>query len=510
MVRQFLARTGRRPRLPEIPWPSLMAGSLVTAYVAVFVWGMEHTSYDTWGALLILPLLMAVSAPFIGRIAARDPDPRTYRLLMLALAFKLVAAFPRFLMAFVLYDGQSDAAMYDDKGRVLAALFRHGVFQADIGRPVEGTGFVIILTGIAYTLVGPSISGGFLFFSWLGFWGLVMFWRAVQIGFPAADSRRYALFVFFLPSLLFWPSSIGKDSWMMLTLGVMAYGAARVLRRMHGGFAVLALGSVGTAMVRPHITLLAGAGLGVAYLLRRRPDKVSALGPIKAVAGIAVMGVGIMLMLQQASAFFGLDGTDSQGVSQVLSETQRRTSQGGSAAVDASGEAAGSGPPVNLSPVNLPMNVVTVLFRPFPFEAHNVQALVASVECFALMIVFIMSWARLRRLPKLFLKEPYIAFTAVYSLLFCWAFSNINNLGILTRERVQVLPLVLVLLAIPRRAPEAGTARGAARSQPLAGPHPPGPAGPGGPRAPAGPHSAFRSPPPPRPRRPHRPREVSR
>lgn len=441
----------RPRRLPDVPWASFAAAVVVIGYVSVFVWGMEHTSYDTWGALLILPLLMAVSAPLLGRIAARDPDPRTYRLLMLALGFKLFAAIPRFLMAFVLYDGQSDAAMYDDRGRALAALFRQGVFEADLGRPVAGTGFVIIVTGIAYALVGPTIGGGFLFFSWLGFWGLLLFWRALQIGFPQADSRRYALLVFFLPSLLFWPSSIGKDSWMMLTLGLMAYGTAKVLRRQPGGFLVLALGSLGTAMVRPHITVLAGAGLGVAYLLRRRPREVSALGPIKAILGVAVVCVGIMLMLQQASSFFGLESTDSQSVSEVLSETQRRTSQGGSADVDASGDAAGSGPAVNLSPLNLPVNVVTVLFRPFPFEAHNLQALLASVECFALLIVFIASWARLRRLPRLFVKEPYIAFTAVYCLLFCWAFANINNLGILTRERVQVLPLVLVFLVIPRR-----------------------------------------------------------
>lgn len=462
----------RLPRLPPVPWPSVAAGTAVVGYVAVFVWGMENTSYDTWGALLILPLLVAVSAPVLGRIAARDPDPRTYRLLMLALTFKLFAAIPRFLMAFVLYDGQSDSAMYDQEGRALAALFRQGVFEADLGRPVAGTGFVIIVTGIAYALVGPSIGGGFLFFSWLGFWGLLLFWRAVRIAFPQADGRRYALLVFFLPSLLFWPSSIGKDSWMMLALGVTAYGTARVLTRSRGGFLALALGSLGTAMVRPHITVLAGAGLGVAYLLRRRPRQVSALGPVRAIAGIAVMCVGIVLMLQQASTFFGLENTDSQSVTDVLSETQRRTSQGGSAEADATGTAAGAGPAVNLSPLNLPVNVVTVLFRPFPFEAHNLQALIASLECVVLMGVFIAAWQRLRRIPAMFAKEPYIAFTSVYCLLFCWAFANINNLGILTRERVQVLPLVLVLLVVPRRSDRARTAADRPGPGPGQGPGP--------------------------------------
>ncbi|HEX2375354.1 MAG TPA: hypothetical protein VHO93_15345, partial [Actinomycetota bacterium] len=52
--------------------------------------------------------------------------------------------------------------------------------------------------------------------------------------------------------------------------------------------------------------------------------------------------------------------------------------------------------------------------------------------------------------------RPYVAFVAVYSLLFVFAFSTISNFGILARERTQVLPFFLVLLAIPalRRGPE--------------------------------------------------------
>jgi hypothetical protein len=48
-----------------------------------------------------------------------------------------------------------------------------------------------------------------------------------------------------------------------------------------------------------------------------------------------------------------------------------------------------------------------------------------------------------------------VAFVVVYSLLFVFAFSSIANFGILARERTQVLPFFLVLLAVPavRRVP---------------------------------------------------------
>ncbi|MGW6914249.1 hypothetical protein ACWGB8_10570 [Kitasatospora sp. NPDC054939] len=451
-----------RAVLDRVPWPSVLAGTLVTAYITVFVLAMVHTSYDTWGALLILPVLMAVGTPILVRVAAANPERDVFRLLMLAMALKLLCAFPRYLMAFVLYGGAADAKMYHQKGSALALhlgqadLLGTGLHY-DLGMKVAGTGFVIIVTGVVYAITGPSLIGGFLVFSWLGFWGLLLFWRALQIAFPEADSRRYAKLVFFLPSLLFWPSSIGKDAWMMFCLGLTVYGTARLLDRRFGAFACIALGSVGTAMVRPHVTALAGAGLMVAYVLRKRPQQASALGPLRTILTALVLAGMAVLMLQQVSAFFGTEGTGGDAVNQVLNETSRRTSQGNSMINPTAPEDAA--PKFSLNPAGLPVAVVSVLFRPFPFEASNVQNLIQSVECFALLVMFIRSWPRLKRLPRLFVQRSYIAFTTVYALLFCWAFSTINNMGILSRERVQVLPLVLVLLVVPAAAGRAAVRR---------------------------------------------------
>jgi hypothetical protein len=65
-------------------------------------------------------------------------------------------------------------------------------------------------------------------------------------------------------------------------------------------------------------------------------------------------------------------------------------------------------------------------------------------------------WQALRH-PR---RRPYVAFVVVFSLLFIYAFSSIANFGILARERTQLLPFFLVLLAIPavRRGP--GQAQG--------------------------------------------------
>ena len=38
---------------------------------------------------------------------------------------------------------------------------------------------------------------------------------------------------------------------------------------------------------------------------------------------------------------------------------------------------------------------------------------------------------------------------SAYTLMFVFAFSSVGNFGIITRQRTQVFPMVLVLLALP-------------------------------------------------------------
>src|SRR5690606_7310595 len=105
-------------------------------------------------------------------------------------------ALPRYVVAFGLYDGQADSSMYSSTGALLARQFREGDFTVDLGRPVQGTGFIQIVTGAVYTVTGATDLGGFLVFSWLGFWGLYLFHRAFVRAVPQGDHLRYARLVF--------------------------------------------------------------------------------------------------------------------------------------------------------------------------------------------------------------------------------------------------------------------------------------------------------------------------
>lgn len=420
---------------------TLSAIAAVGAFVGLLGWAVEHTSYDTWGGVLVATVLVLASLPLVIWLARKEDDPRVARLLPWALLLKLGAALARLAVAFGVYDGVADASTYHTAGEMLAPMYRRGDFSGDVGSFI-GTGFLKALTGVVYTVTGSTRLGGFVVFSWMGFWGLYLFYKAFCLACPEGDRWRYALLVFLLPSLLFWPSSIGKEAWMTLTLGLAAYGAARILTRSRGGFLTLILGLAGTVVVRPHVSAILMVSLVAAYLLRRPPAGPSLLNPVAKLVGVLVLGLALVLVVGQTKQLFGVkDSFDAEAVSKVLERAQGQTSEGGS-----SFNTKGS---TDLSPSRFPSALVSVVFRPFPWEARNPLAFLASFEGSLLLGLFVASRRRVVGAIRSVLRTPYVVLCLCYSVLFVYGFSSFANFGVLTRQRVQVFPFLLVLLALP-------------------------------------------------------------
>lgn len=228
---------------------------------------------------------------------------------------------------------------------------------------------------------------------------------------------------------------------MMLALGVAAFGAARALSgKTWRGLLVAGLGMWMAALVRPHIAALVGVALAVGYLLRRPRAELRQLAPIAKGLSMVVIAIVAVVVVIRAERFLRDSGVETErGVAGLQNSITARTSEGGSYFV----------PSLLESPVRAPNAVLTVLFRPLPFEAHNFRALLASLEnMFLLLFVLVrIPWgfAALKSLRR----RPYVALALTYSALFIVAFSSLANFGNLVRQRVQVLPFVVALLCIP-------------------------------------------------------------
>jgi hypothetical protein len=398
---------------------------------------------EAWNGVVIGSLLFAISLPILARQAMRENDRRVFALLAFALALKLLATVVRYYVTFEVYE-RADATNYHDVGVAIAQRFSTGDFTTDLPT-LTYTNFIRFFTGVVYTVVGPTKLGGFLVFSWLGFWGLFLFYRAYVLAAPEEPHRGYARLLFFLPSLLYWPSGIGKESWMMFALGIAAYGCSRLLAGKGrgdflGGVALTGLGLWLAGTVRPHMAGLVGVALAGAYLVRRPSKSLGPLAPlvkIVALAGLIILAVSLVGRTDRFLEASGIRTTG--GLTSVLGQITERTSAGGSEFV----------PSVVESPTRLPIAAFTVLFRPHLLEAGNAQAFVAALEGTFLLVLSLV------RLPHIFAairsmrRRSYVAFALIYSGLFIVAFSGIANFGLLARERVQLLPLYLVLLYAP-------------------------------------------------------------
>lgn len=409
-------------------------GGLVV-YVVWFSWALGRGDYNAWGTLLIGPALVLVSVPMLRRAVRREADKSIGTLIVAAFFLKLAMAFVNHAVAFGLYGGVADARGYHGAGVAYSEAFRSGEFaltqEGELGR-----GFVKALTGIVYTVTGPSKLGGYLVFSWFAFWGLYLFYRAFVLAVPEGDRRRYALLVFLLPSTLFWTSAIGKEAWMVLALGTCSLGAARLLTRRQGGFVVLSIGLAASALCRPHVSFIVFIALLVGYLFRRSAAS-NRIGPLATLAGLAALLAIGSLVADQLVGYFDLTSVGPGSVGTALDTAERQTEGGGSG--------------FTTDGLPRPLAAAGVLFRPFPMEAGNLQALLASAEGTAMLVLFALGRRRLGTAVRRLFTNAYLMYCSVYTVLFLVAFSVFQNFGILARERVQAIPFVLVLLALPAR-----------------------------------------------------------
>jgi hypothetical protein len=419
-------------------WVTLLGAVVGAAYAATWGWALSSQTYNIYGALAVVPIIIAINLLLIARVVGRNPGESWLPgVLVAGLAAKAVGTFARYWVAYVLYSGNADAERYNLYASYQHKIWRQGQIVWDV-EGKQGTQVLEIITTAIYTVIGGSPLAGFFVFASFAFWGAYLLYRAFCIAVPEGDHKRYALLVFLLPSMLYWPSSIGKESWLLLFIGVTALGAARYFTERGGAMLLLLVGGIGLTLVRPHVSVILFAALFVAQLFQ--PSRGTVAGLLRKGAGIAVLGMAAFVLVRASAQFLGIDDLSVQAVTETVDWRSGNTEQGGSAFEPL---------PLN-HPLGVPVAFVTLLFRPLPFEASNAQMLVQSLEGLFLVGMATFGWRRLRGLPRLLRGNPFLWFALLYIIGFTLAFAGFGNFGILARQRVLMLPFFLMLLSLPK------------------------------------------------------------
>jgi hypothetical protein len=387
-------------------------------------------------AILVAGILFGLGRLIIKRVAYAEANPWLVRVLTFSLILHLLAAPSQIYVVDHFYHGVSDWNRYVNQGALLAPNFRHFDFStagSDV-RQIVNDGSVSIAAGIVMAIVGINELATFLVLSWLSFIGSIFFYRAFTLTFAKADHRRYALMLFFLPSLIFWTADISKEALMMISLGMIAFGAAKFLARKRGGFVLVVPGAFIGVYVRPNELLLIVAGFVVAMMIPTAGARKTFSGLRRVIS--LVFLVGLLYLSVSVTVKYLHHGLNTNS----LQTTNANNSAAGSS----------GGIPYSANVATYPRDIYEVLFNPLPVNAHGSSQRLAALENTVILGLILMSLRNLRMVPRAAFARPYVMLCAVYTVLFIYAFAALGNLGLIERERTMMLPFLLVLLCVPR------------------------------------------------------------
>jgi hypothetical protein len=322
------------------------------------------------------------------------------------------------------YYGRGDALRYFDTGWWMADALRSGDLEPLMSVPKAwGTPFLERVSALVLFLVGPSLRAEFVVFSMFPLIGLCLIAVSFARMMPGADMRRVSVLLLLWPSLVFWPSSVGKESLILLAVGLTVFGYASVgvvrLLAISGGL-LLAMG------IRPHIAMMLAVCVAAAEWLK----PVRSMSWQQILRGVVLAALAAFTVVSGLEQF-GLD--DAASVEAFIDTKAAATQTGGSRISVVSGPAA------------LPMAFVNVLMRPFPWEVRNPLIAISVLEIFlfwglvgsaGLPRAFFRAWRRSQALR-------YLVPVTVVLIVFYGAF--VSNLGILARQRVVVLPFLFLI-----------------------------------------------------------------
>ena len=286
-----------------------------------------------------------------------------------------------------------------------------------------GTDFINFLAWPFTSLFGFSYFTVMIIFSFLGFIGILLFYRAAKENekrfFPENRTFGFTEILFLLPNLHFWTSSIGKGSIIILGIGLFFFGLSRFNKRA----IYILIGGLIIYLVRPHIlfaVLLATLG-GV--LITN-----SGIRKIYKFIIIIVSTIAIYLISDNVVEFTEVSNFDVLNSDELDSKAKSLSR-------------ATSG--VDISSYSIPMKLFSFWFRPLFIDAPNIVGLIVSFEnlyyiyIFSIVIIYgYKYWVHL---------NGWYRICIIMFILSSVVLSKVTgNLGIALRQKAQIMPLLFI------------------------------------------------------------------
>jgi hypothetical protein len=282
------------------------------------------------------------------------------------------------------------------------------------------------LLGISYHLA-VTING------WLGFWGGLVLAKCIGGLFPhGKDHSPWLFLVIFFPSTIFWTTGNLKEAFMYWS-GCQIFAVTFV--RSGGLFSLITPGAVAGILVgglfRPHVCAVWLASCAGVTLLRRG-QRLYALLMLLALP-IVMTGLQSVTGVDVSSPTAALEHWSKRGVTLVAPTQQSSNIEFGPE-----------------GPIFFVSGFTSVFFRPFPWQVGSVRVFITGMETWTLTLILILGWWKMTSVERsILVRLPPIQAAALVCFMFSIFFTYLPNEGIMVRQRVQMVPALLVLAFVP-------------------------------------------------------------
>ncbi|MCB9626399.1 MAG: hypothetical protein H6725_03405 [Sandaracinaceae bacterium] len=425
------------------------------------------TGVDIVQSLLALAVCGGAFSALVSGWAAEERRVAMYCWLAhMAGAFAIIAVY-------TFYYGWGDMLHYFAHGRFLAAYVEYDpvrhfpdlldlLFQrdTDFSLGIDGagtsTGTMVAVGGLVGLLTRSSWAGSALI-STVAASGQACLWLGIRSLVPKERATTALWTTFLVPSVVFWSSSLLKEAFALVGIGLVVFGAARLRARALPSAALLLGAGVYTiGLFKPYVLFPLSMSVGVyAYWDRAAARGGVQFRPITLVGGAGVT-LAALLVLGQLFPRYSVDTVaDSIEQQQTASMSTRGGSDFRTAPSEERQGAAGL-------LVEAPYTIMTALIRPVIFESRSAMMLVNSLETSVVLYFIIMAFTRTGRLElaRWVWRSPDILACVVFVLLFSLAVGlATTNLGTLSRYRLPMMPFYFYIVFSAYRLPAVVRAR---------------------------------------------------
>ena len=271
--------------------------------------------------------------------------------------------------------------------------------------------------------------------AFMAFWGSLSLARTIYSIFPEDLSKKVVLplFLIFTPSVVFWSSGNLKEALLYWAVcQILAFALpSRSRKQFAYNLSLFLLGGFIGTLLRPHTALIWIIAVFLLKITQPRFWKYGICIILLAFlynAHIHEIRTNISLSSPKETlrkAEFLMEGLIRRGKSSTFDY-----GEGG--------------------PIPVVSGAVNAFFRPFIWQVNKLSVCLGSLEIWTISLGILFLWGRMTKSEwKSILRNPVVQISILVLLPFCFLFSYFPNEGLISRQRLQLIPALLVLFATP-------------------------------------------------------------